>query len=455
MSVSMSNDNTEQRLDFMGIDAETKETLREMRPMLEVALPQVLTGFYQVVKKWPNTNNFFKNEGHMDMAKNAQIKHWMSIIEGSFSQNYVSSVRKIGETHARIGLEPRWYIGGYAYIVSEVEKLIIAQTEVKGLMANNTEAVAKAQRQVSAFTKAAMLDMDFAISIYLEASEAKRHEVLHNIANAFDASVAKIVESVASASTELSVTARSMSSIAEATSSRATTVAAAAEEATSNVSVVAASTEEMSSSVKEIAQQVSTSTRVAGQAVILANESAATVHNLSQAADKIGEVVSMISDIAGQTNLLALNATIESARAGEAGKGFAVVASEVKSLAGQTAKATEDISRQINEMQNATRSAVEAISSIQRTIDEINSVSMAINAAVEEQSAATSEITRNTQEASIGTQDVSRNITHVQQGANETGAAASEVVTAAEELSRQAEVLRAEVQGFLNNIKAA
>lgn len=451
----MSNDNIQQRLDFMGIDEETKETLREMRPMLEDALPKVLTGFYQIVKKWPNTNNFFQNDGHMDMAKNAQIRHWMSIIEGTFSQNYVSSVRKIGETHARIGLEPRWYIGGYAYIVSEVEKIIIAQTEAKGLMANNMDAVTKAQRQVSAFTKAVMLDMDFAISIYLEASEARRCEEIKRIATEFENKVARVVETVASASTELSVTARSMSSIAEATSDRATSVAAAAEEATSNVSVVAASSEEMAASVREIAEQVSTSTRIAGEAVNLANDSASTIKNLSTAADKIGEVVSMISDIAGQTNLLALNATIESARAGEAGKGFAVVASEVKSLAGQTAKATEDISKQILEMQSATKSAVESISVIQKTIDEINSVSMAINAAVEEQSAATSEITRNTQEASMGTQDVSRNITHVQQGANETGVSASEVVTASEELSKQAEILKAEVNNFLKNIQAA
>ncbi len=452
----MSNEDTSQRLAFMGIDSEAKVILSEMRPMLEATLPEVLTGFYEIVKKWPDTNKFFTGGSQMmDMAKNAQIKHWLSIIEGSFSHAYVSSVKRIGETHAKIGLEPRWYIGGYTYIVSEVQKAIIAQTASKGFMTNNLDAVEKVQKQVSAFTKAAMLDMDYVITIYLEASEAKRCEEIRKIANEFDNKVAKVVETVASASTELSVTARSMSSIADATSDRATNVAAAAEEATSNVSVVAASSEQMAASVREIAEQVSTSTRIASEAVGLAENSAHTINNLSSAADKIGEVVSMISDIASQTNLLALNATIESARAGEAGKGFAVVASEVKSLAGQTAKATEDISKQILEMQSATHSAVNAISSIQRTIDEINSVSMAINAAVEEQSAATSEITRNTHEASIGTQDVSRNITHVQQGANETGVSAAEVVTAAEELSKQAEVLKNEVQSFLNNIKAA
>lgn len=450
----MSESYIDQRLKFMGIDEETKTILRDLRPLVESALPSVLDGFYEVIRKWPEVARFFSNDSHIAGAKNAQIRHWTSILTGSFSTEYVASVRRIGEVHARIGLEPRWYIGGYTLIVAEVSKLIIGLATPKGFMAD-PKALTKAQAQVAAFTKAAMLDMDFAISIYLEESEKARTKMVRQIADTFEASVSRVVETVASASTELSVTARSMSSIAEATSDRATTVAAAAEEATANVSVVAAASEQMATSVREIAQQVSSSSRVTGEAVVIANTSAQTIQNLSIAADKIGEVVSMISDIAGQTNLLALNATIESARAGEAGKGFAVVASEVKSLANQTARATEDISRQIGEMQSATKSAVDAIAEIQRTIDEINSVSMAINAAVEEQSAATSEIMRNTQEASIGTQDVSRNITHVQQGANETGEAAGEVVSAAEELSRQSEVLKAEVSTFLDGIRAA
>ena len=163
----------------------------------------------------------------------------------------------------------------------------------------------------------------------------------------------------------------------------------------------------------------------------------------------------MISDIAEQTNLLALNATIESARAGEAGRGFAVVAAEVKSLATQTAKATEDIGRQINEMQCITGRSVEAIAAIQSTIDEMNEVSVTINAAVEEQSAATSEIARNTHEAAEGTQDVSRNIIAVLEGANETGAASASLVESSVEIGKQAEILTDKVQSFLTSIRAA
>ena len=159
----------------------------------------------------------------------------------------------------------------------------------------------------------------------------------------------------------------------------------------------------------------------------------------------------MINDIAGQTNLLALNATIEAARAGDAGKGFAVVASEVKSLANQTAKATEEISGQISDVQNATVGAVSAIKSIGELINQINEVASAIASAVEEQSAATSEITRNVGEAAKGTQEVSSNITSVTEAAQESSSGANQVLEAAGELSRHSESLKSEVEKFLKS----
>jgi methyl-accepting chemotaxis protein len=180
-----------------------------------------------------------------------------------------------------------------------------------------------------------------------------------------------------------------------------------------------------------------------------------TVQGLSAAAAKIGDVVKLISDIASQTNLLALNATIEAARAGEAGKGFAVVASEVKSLASQTAKATDEISAQVAAMQGATTEAVQAIEGIGGTIGAINEIATAIALAVEQQGSATQEIARNVQEAAQGTGKVSSNIVGVNAAAGKTGAAASQVLVSAEQLSGQAASLRADVDRFLVNIRAA
>jgi len=179
------------------------------------------------------------------------------------------------------------------------------------------------------------------------------------------------------------------------------------------------------------------------------------VQGLSAAAQKIGDVVKLISDIASQTNLLALNATIEAARAGEAGRGFAVVANEVKSLASQTAKATDEISAQVGAMQGATTEAVAAIEGIGRTIGAINEIASAISTAVEQQGEATREIARNVQEAAQGTGQVSSNIASVNQAAEKTGSAAGQVLSSAEQLSGQATKLRADVDRFLANIRAA
>jgi methyl-accepting chemotaxis protein len=232
-------------------------------------------------------------------------------------------------------------------------------------------------------------------------------------------------------------------------------VASAAEETSVNVQTVSAGTEQLSSSIAEISRQVVTSAEIARKAVDEAGATDATVQSLADSASRISVVVDLIQTIASQTNLLALNATIEAARAGEAGRGFAVVASEVKSLASQTAKATEEIRTQIASMQQVTTSAVGAIRGIGQTIGEINDVTTAIAAAVEEQGAATREIARNIQHAAGGTSEVSSNIVGVSTASAEAGAAATEVLNASDALRREAEVLRSEIDGFLTDIRAA
>jgi methyl-accepting chemotaxis protein len=286
-------------------------------------------------------------------------------------------------------------------------------------------------------------------------ADSERKLLLVRMADEFERGVLASLDSLASSASEMQATSRNMSSTAIEASQQATSVAAVAEQASANVQTVAAATEELSSSVSEIGRQVTQSTEIAGQAVSEANRTNVTVQGLSAAAQKIGDVVKLISDIASQTNLLALNATIEAARAGEAGRGFAVVANEVKSLASQTAKATDEISAQVGAMQGATTEAVQAIEGIGRTIGSINEITSAISAAVEEQGAATQEIARNVQEAALGTGQVSSNIAAVNHAAEKTGSASNGVLASAEQLSKQAVTLRADVDRFLANIRAA
>jgi len=286
-------------------------------------------------------------------------------------------------------------------------------------------------------------------------AETERKAFLGKMADDFEMGIRSSLDAVAGAATNMRSTSVGMTAAAEEAGHQATSVAAVAEQASANVQAVAAATEELSSSVSEIGRQVAESTRIAGQAVDQANRTNVTVQGLSAAAQKIGDVVKLISDIAGQTNLLALNATIEAARAGDAGKGFAVVASEVKSLASQTAKATEEISAQVAAMQGATTEAVQAIEGIGGTIGTINEIATAIASSVEEQGSATREIARNVQEAAQGTSMVSSNIVGVNNAATETGAAAGQVLVSAEQLNGQAATLRADVDRFLANIRAA
>jgi methyl-accepting chemotaxis protein len=205
----------------------------------------------------------------------------------------------------------------------------------------------------------------------------------------------------------------------------------------------------------EISRRVQESNGVTADAVKQADATDERMTELSAAGDRIGDVVKLITSIAEQTNLLALNATIEAARAGEAGRGFAVVASEVKSLASQTAKATDEIRQQIASMQQVATSAVGAIRNIGQTIGQINEVTTAIAAAVEQQGAATREIARNIQHAAGGTSEVSSNIIGVSAASAEAGSAASEVLDASGALRREADILRDEIHAFLANIRAA
>ena len=286
------------------------------------------------------------------------------------------------------------------------------------------------------------------------AADQRKRDMI-KLADDFESAVGEIIGTVSSASTQLEASASTLTATSQRAQELTSMVAAASEEASTNVQSVASATEEMASSVNEISRQVQDSARIASEAVTQAGRTNDRISQLALAANRIGDVVELINSIAGQTNLLALNATIEAARAGEAGRGFAVVASEVKALAEQTAKATGEIGLQITGMQAATGESVNAIKEIGATIGRMSEIASTIASAVEEQGAATQEISRNVQQAAQGTQQVSSNISDVQRGASETRSASSQVLSAAQSLSSDSNRLKAEVNKFLNTVRAA
>ena len=253
------------RLQFVGIDQDMRGTLRELRPLIQQNLPGILDEFYATIAAYPETARLFSNQAHMRHAKDAQLKHWDLIASADFDESYVQSVNRIGEAHNKLGLEPRWYIGGYSRLLGGLLRAI--QLTADGGLFGKKGMQEKKAKQLCAITTAALLDMDFAISVYLEAGARDKRESLDRLAKSFRESVGGIVDKVTTTAHELELSAGALTKTADTTQQLSTMVASASEEASANVQSVASATEELGSSVNEISRQVQESTTIASQAV--------------------------------------------------------------------------------------------------------------------------------------------------------------------------------------------
>ena len=422
------------RVAFMGLDDQARQALRGLRPLISKEIGPALDGFYGKVRATPETRKFFRDDQHMDAASSRQAAHWDVIAQAEFSDTYVNTVRTIGQVHARIGLEPRWYIGGYAIVMDRLLRATVDSLWPKGFMAKGDPA--QAGEAVTALMKAVMLDMDFAISIYLETIETERVR-LEQIRVANEQNQAAVVAALGDALDRLAqgdlvgrvaadvspefqklkddfnnavgILEQAMSRVSGVTSnirSGSDEIGIAADDLSRRTEQQAASLEETAAALDEITSTVRRSAAGAKQASevvagakteaersgAIVDQAVAAMGEIEGSSREIGNIIGVIDEIAFQTNLLALNAGVEAARAGEAGRGFAVVAQEVRALAQRSADAAKEIktlisssTQQVSQGVNLVGQTGDALRGIVAKVAEIDDLIVQISASAQEQ----------------------------------------------------------------------
>ncbi|WP_395821009.1 methyl-accepting chemotaxis protein [Devosia sp.] len=414
------------RLDFIGLDAEQLSRLAAISPHVTRHLETALGIFYAKLATVPAVVRFFDGKPQMDRAKGSQSNHWAGIAKGEFDADYMERSTRIGLRHAKIGLEPRWYIGGYGVIVENVVKGVLHDLLVeklgnkpKGLAgmfnADKTDVGAVADEVadgLSALCKAIMIDIDVAVSVYFQqltdtaAAEAQKSaekvartvkltgaalqalaegDLTARITEPFEPEFQQIKDDTNGVADRLSAIVTRLRHTAHSVRSATGEILAGANDLAERTTRQAASIEQTSAAMEQLAGTVAENARRAHEAseevrsvTTYADEGGEVMRNasgameqISTSSNQIAGIVGLIDDIAFQTNLLALNASVEAARAGESGKGFAVVAVEVRRLAQSAATASREIKELIEKAVQEVSAGGKLVSDASRKLDDI------------------------------------------------------------------------------------
>ena len=478
-----SRSSLQERLEFIGLDSESRGRLRQMKPFIAKAIGPALDAFYDKVRANPETRKFFRDEAHLTGAKGRQASHWGIIADAEYSDAYMKNVRAVGHAHARLGLDPRLYIGGYALIAEQLIVSMVAGSRT-GLFDRSGKREELAA-SLSSLMKAIFIDMDLAICVYLEELDAQRRqaeearaEAERNQRAALDALTAalqqlaegdlrtRLTAAVAAEFEQLKEDFNSATAELERAIARVAVASAAISDSTSEIGQAAddmsrrteqqaasleqsaAALNELSSAVKnsnvnaaETATKVVTARKEAEVSGDIVRNAVSAMNQIEKSSSEIGQIIGVIDEIAFQTNLLALNAGVEAARAGEAGRGFAVVASEVRSLAQRSAEAAREIKTLIATSTSQVMSGVKLMA-------ETGAVSEKIIAKVAEIDGGVAQLASSSSEQSTGLAEVTVAITQMDQATQQNAAMVEQTTAAVHSLRQQAEQLVRTVSRF-------
>ncbi len=480
-----SQDCLNERLQFLGIDQATRTALKNLQPLIAQAIGPALTVFYDKVRVTPATRKFFSDDRHMATAQGHQERHWAIIAAADFTEDYANAVRRIGQTHARIGLEPRWYIGGYALVIEQLIHAVVKKQwpQLMQMAKSRPEGVAQA---LSSLVKAAMLDMDLAISVYLETLSDQRRraeeagqgairqeraivvdsigvglsklaskdltyrmtaempEVYRKLQADFNAAMGQLevaMQSVTRGTDAIQAGTQEISEASNDLSRRPGPQAASLEETAAALDEITATVKRSAEGARHARQVVASADEDAKKSAVVVREAVDAMEAIANSAQQIRQFVGVIDEIAFQTNLLALNAGVEAARAGDAGRGFAVVASEVRALAQRSAEAAKEIKSLILASTTQVDHGVKLVAETGKSLDRIMMQVAQINGIV-------AEIAVGAQEQATGLEQVNTAVSQMDQVTQQNAAMVEESTAASHSLSQETDQLSGLVGQF-------
>jgi methyl-accepting chemotaxis protein len=459
-----------QRLDFMKMNIEARVNIQSIKGVVMSALPDALDGFYSQVQAFPETRVFFGSSGAVANAKSRQLAHWEAISGGRFDHDYLCAVTAVGEVHARIGLEPRWYIGGYALVLEQLISAVLEARWPKGGFGAKGPSAKTVGAELGALAKATLLDMDVAISVYLEASEAARRQVedrakatqdavmeavgralvaladgdlTHRITALpegygplgldFNAALERLAATLAQVQVGTSHIDAGVDEIAQASDDLARRTehqAASLEETAAALDEITATVKTTSAGAKQASDVVSAAMAIAGRSDEVVAKAVSAMGEIEKSSREITQIISVIDEIAFQTNLLALNAGVEAARAGDAGRGFAVVAQEVRALAQRSAEAAKQIKTLINVSSDQVGQGVELVAGTGRALQEIAGSVAKIDGLV-------AQIAASAHEQAVGLNEVNAAVNQMDQVVQQNAAMVEQSTAAAHSLKAE------------------